>query len=61
MFAQEAQMKVPDERYEEIASTIFSENSPVGIDAQKTHVMILYMLEQIERRVARIEEQLRIP
>ena len=53
-------MEVPDERYEEIASTIFSEGSPVGIDAQKTHVMILYMLEQIERRMARIEEQLRI-
>ena len=53
-------MKVPEERYQEIASTIFSEDSPVGIDAKKTHVMILYMLEQIDRRVARIEEQLRI-
>ncbi len=51
-------MNVPEERYQEIASTIFSADSPVGIDAKKTHVMILYMLEQIERRVARIEEQL---
>lgn len=51
-------MRVPDDRYQEIASSIFSENSPVGIDAQKTHVMILYMLEQIERRLARIEEQI---
>jgi len=51
-------VNVPNDRYEEIASMIFSENSPVGIDAQKTHVMILYMLEQIERRLARIEEQI---
>jgi hypothetical protein len=57
-FAQENQLNIPGERYQEIASTIFSEDSPVGIDAKKTHVMILYMLEQIERRVARIEEKL---
>ena len=54
-------MNVPEARYDEIASTIFSADSPVGIDAKKTHVMILYMLEKIERRVARIEEQLQIP
>ena len=51
-------MNIPEDRYQEIASTIFSEDSPVGIDAKKTHVMILYMLEQIERRVARIDDQL---
>ena len=54
-------MNVPKERYQEIASTIFSADSPVGIDAKKTHVMILYMLEKIERRMARIEEQLQLP
>ena len=51
-------MNIPEERYQEIVNTIFSEESPVGIDARKTHVMILYMLEQIEQRVARIEERL---
>ena len=54
-------MDIPEERYDEIASTIFSADSPVGIDAKKTHVMILYVLEQIERRMLRIEEQLQIP
>ncbi len=54
-------MDIPEQRYHEIASTIFSADSPVGIDAKKTHVMILYVLEQIERRVARIEKQLQIP
>jgi hypothetical protein len=52
---------IPEESYDEIASTIFSAASPVGIDAKKTHVMILYQLEQIERRMRRIEEQLQIP
>ena len=54
-------MNIPEDRYHEIASTIFSADSPVGIDAKKTHVMILYMLEQIEGRLARVEEQLQTP
>lgn len=58
---QEVRVNIPEERYHEIAGTIFSADSPVGIDAKKTHVMILYMLEQIERRVARIEEHLQSP
>jgi hypothetical protein len=53
-------VNVPEERYREIAEGIASEQSPVGIDAKKTHVTILYMLEEIGERLARIEEQLRI-
>ncbi len=52
-------MNVPEERYQQIADGIANEQSPVGIDAKKTHVMILYMLEEIDKRVARIEEVLR--
>ncbi len=44
--------------YERIAAEITSDDSPVGIDAKKTHVMILAKLEGLERRLARIEEQL---
>ena len=51
-------MHVPEDRYREIEETIASEESPVGIDAKKTHIMILYMLEDIRERVARLEEQL---
>lgn len=53
-------MNIPEERYREIAGTIASDDSPVGIDAKLTHVMILYLLERIERRIARIEDRLQI-
>lgn len=41
--------------YQRIAGEIASDASPVGIDAKKTHVMILFKLEQIERRLAALE------
>ncbi len=41
--------------YRRIAREISSDASPVGIDARKTHVMILYKLEEIERRLAALE------
>ena len=41
--------------YRRIAREIGSDASPVGIDAKKTHVMILYKLEEIERRLAALE------
>ena len=51
-------MEIPDEVYREIAEEIASDTSPVGIDAKKTHIMILHQLERIEKRLARIEEAL---
>jgi len=50
-------MGIPEKDYERIAREIHSDQSPVGIDATKTHVMILYKLEQIEKRLLRLEEQ----
>lgn len=44
-----------EERYRRIAAEIESEDSPVGIDAKKTHVLILHRLEEITRRLERIE------
>ena len=41
--------------YDEIAEIIHSDASPVGIDAKKTHVLILSKLEAIERRLAALE------
>lgn len=38
-------------RYQHIADEIACPDSPVGIDAKKTHVMILAKLESIERRL----------
>jgi hypothetical protein len=49
-------MKIPDEVYERLAREIESDESPVGIDAKHTHVIILHMLMEMERRLQRIEK-----
>lgn len=41
--------------YRRIEAEIASDASPVGIDAKKTHVLILAKLESIERRLDRLE------
>jgi hypothetical protein len=52
-------MQIPRETYRAIEQEIASTESPVGIDAKKTHVMILHQLRVIEERLARIEAALR--
>ena len=51
-------MEIPQEDYKRIEEAIYSAESPVGIDAKKTHVMILHMLEQIDARLRRLESAL---
>lgn len=51
-------MKIPLDEYERIAAEIHSPDSPVGIDAKKTHVLILHRLERIEACLQRLKEQL---
>jgi len=51
-------LKVEKETYEAIAKEIHSDNSPVGIDAKKTHILILEKLIQLEKRLDRIEQKL---
>ncbi len=50
--------EIPRHEYEKIAEKISSDQSPVGIDAKKTHVMILHKLERIEARLERLEAKL---
>tara|TARA_R100000789_G_C2901130_1_gene120395 strand:+ start:218 stop:373 length:156 start_codon:yes stop_codon:yes gene_type:complete len=47
------------EQYEAIAKEIHSDTSPVGIDAKKTHILILQKLSKIEERLTRIEGKLK--
>ena len=47
--------KVGTAEYGEIEELIASEDSPVGIDAKKTHVIIIHKLLQIEERLAKLE------
>ncbi len=41
--------------YGEIEALIASDDSPIGIDAKKTHVIIIRKLIQIEKRLERLE------
>ena len=50
-------MEIPQDEYNRIAEMINSEDSPVGIDAKKTHVMILHKLIEIEKRLDRLENK----
>lgn len=44
--------------YEKIEKLIGCDKSPVGIDAKKTHILILHKLGQIEQRLGVIESRL---
>ena len=48
---------IPANVYTDISKLIGSEASPVGIDAKKTHIIILHKLIEIERRLTRLEQQ----
>jgi len=50
-------MEIDEKTYNEIAELIHSDHSPVGIDAKKTHILILHKLTQIEKRLDAIEKQ----
>jgi hypothetical protein len=49
-------LDIPESDYAEIERLIHSDQSPVGIDAKKTHVLILHKLTQIEKRLERLEK-----
>lgn len=49
-------MQIDKDVYEKIAAEIHSDTSPVGIDAKKTHILILQMLMNIDKRLKKIEE-----
>lgn len=51
-------MNIAQTDYERIASEIASADSVVGIDAKKTHIMILHLLEDIQQRLERIEQRM---
>ena len=49
--------QIPRAEYERIEKMIASDQSPVGIDARKTHIIILHKLRQIERRLDELERK----
>ena len=51
-------LNVEPEQYQAILEEIESEESPVGIDAKKAHIIIIQKLLELEERLDRIEEKL---
>jgi hypothetical protein len=51
-------MKIPDSHYKEIEKLIASDESVVGIDAKKTHIIIIYMLQEIQSKLVELENRL---
>jgi len=50
--------EIEQSTYEAIAKVIHSDSSPVGIDAKKTHILILNKLQELSDRLERIEQQI---
>lgn len=48
----------PRESFEHLIAQLSSEDSPVGIDAQYTHAVIIDFLRQISARLDAIEQRL---
>lgn len=49
---------ISEEEYRRIEARIRSDDSPVGIDAAKTHVLILHRLESLAKRLEALEDKL---
>lgn len=50
---------IPEENRKQIGDMISSADSVVGIDAKETHIIIIHKLNELERRMERIEKQLK--
>ena len=51
-------MEIPQDTYDAIENEIASDASPVGIDAKKTHILLLHPLPEIAETLKRIEQPL---
>ncbi len=47
--------EIPTSDYREIEELIASDDSPVGIDAKKTHIIIIHKLLRIAARLEQLE------
>ena len=51
------ELEVDSDEKAEIAKIISSADSQVGIDAKKTHIIIIHKLLEIEKRLAKLEQK----
>jgi hypothetical protein len=52
-------MNIPEINYKEIEKLIASDDSVVGIDAKKTHIIIIHMLQEIQGKLDELENRLK--
>ncbi len=50
-------LEVDNDEKIKIEKVITNADSPVGIDAKKTHIIIIHKLLEIEKRLAKLEEE----
>jgi hypothetical protein len=51
-------MNIPEKNYKEIEKLISSDESVVGIDAKKTHIIIIHMLQELQGKLDELENRL---
>ncbi|MDR9367404.1 MAG: hypothetical protein RI575_18870 [Balneolaceae bacterium] len=49
---------IPEKEYNAIQEMIGSDESVVGIDAKKTHIMIIHMLQEMQKRIDKLDNRL---
>lgn len=49
-------LEVDEDKKKEIGNVISNPDSPVGIDAKKTHIIIINKLVEIEKRLEKLEK-----
>lgn len=49
---------IPENEYSAIENMIGSDESVVGIDAKKTHIVIIHMLQELQKTIDRLDERL---
>lgn len=50
-------LQLPADEIAALVRQISSADSPVGIDAQKTHAIIIHLLLDIQKRLDRLEQK----
>jgi hypothetical protein len=50
---------IDEETYNEIAKVIHSDASPVGIDAKKTHILILKALSDLTKKIDELQQEIK--
>ncbi|MDR9418620.1 hypothetical protein [Gracilimonas sp.] len=49
---------IPEKEHSNIEEMIGSEESVVGIDAKKTHIVIIYMLQEMNKSIEKLDKRL---